>query len=170
MYDKLLYWKINGELNVPVFDKSLRNGLGDISKWRLDNPDLVILEGWFLGIEPGSIDIKDQHIQSAILSPNESRYTLKIQKNLNEYLDVWSLIDNIWHLKPLKFEYMNMWKSYQEKEMLLHKGNALQDEKLANFLRMLNVSIPHQSFNNINSYALLLIDQERNLVEAGLNL
>jgi len=130
MYEKLLYWKIKGELNVPVFDKSLRNGLGDRSSWRLDNPDLVILEGWFLGIEPCSIDVNDQHIQSSVLSPNESSYILKIQNNLNEYIDVWSLIDNIWHLKPLKFEYMNMWKSFQEKEMLLKKGNALQDEKL----------------------------------------
>ena len=170
MYEKLLNWKINGELNVPVFDKSLRNGLGDRSHWRFDNPDLVILEGWFLGIEPCSIGIKDKHVQSAVLSSNESAYTIKIQKSLNEYLGVWGLIDNIWHLKPLKFEYMNLWKSFQEKEMLLQKGNALQDEKLSNFLRMLNVSIPHQSFNNINSYALLLIDQERNLVDARLNL
>jgi len=53
--------------------------------------------------------------------------------------------------------------------MFLKKGNALQDEKLSNFLRMLNVSIPRQSFAEINSYALLLIDQERKLVEAGLN-
>jgi len=67
-------------------------------------------------------------------------------------------------------EYMNMWKRNQEKEMFLRKGNALQDDKLSNFLRMLNVSIPHKSFDFINSYALLLIDQERNLVEAGLNL
>ena len=52
MHEKLLNWKINGELNVPVFDKSLRNGLGDRSHWRLDNPDLLVLEGWFLGIEP----------------------------------------------------------------------------------------------------------------------
>ena len=170
MYEKLLNWKINGELNVPVFDKSLRNGLGDRSHWRLDNPDLVILEGWFLGIEPCSIDVKDQHIQSAVLSSNESSYTLKIQNKLNEYLDVWSLIDNIWHLKPVKFEYMNKWKSFQEKEMLSQKGNALQDEKLSKFLRMLNVSIPHKSFDFINSYALLLIDQERNLVDVGLNL
>ena len=43
-------------------------------------------------------------------------------------------------------------------------------KKLSNFLRMLNVSIPSKSFDFINSYALLLIDQERNLVEAGLNL
>jgi len=130
----------------------------------------VILEGWFLGIEPSSIDVKDKHIKLAALSPNESSYTLKIQSKLNEYLDVWSLIDNIWHLKPLKFEYMNMWKSNQENEMLLKKGNALHNEKLSNFLRMLNVSIPPKSFDFINSYALLLIDQERNLVEAGLNL
>ena len=170
MYEKLLYWKINGELNVPVFDKSLRNGLGDRSHWRFDNPDLVILEGWFLGIEPCSIDVKDKHKQSAALSQNESLYTLKIQNNLNEYLDVWSLIDNIWHLKPLKIEYMNLWKINQEKEMFLQKGKALKDEKLSNFLRMLNVSIPHKSFDVIKSYALLLIDQERKLVEAGLNL
>ena len=104
------------------------------------------------------------------MSPHESSYILKIQNNLNEYLDTWTLIDKIWHLKPLKIEYMNIWKTNQEKEMFLKKGNALKNEKLSNFLRMLNVSIPHKSFDFIKSYALLLIDQERKLVEAGLNL
>jgi len=104
------------------------------------------------------------------LSLDEASYVLKIQNNLNEYLDIWTLIDNIWHLKPLKIEYMNIWKTNQEKEMFLQKGNALIDEKLSNFLRMLNVSIPHKSFDIINSYALLLIDQDRKLVDAGLNL
>ena len=52
--------------------------------------------------------------------------------------------------------------------MFLQKA-VTQDEKLSNFLRMLNVSIPHQSFDDINSYALLLIDQRRNLVEVQLN-
>ena len=136
----------------------------------MDNPDLLILEGGFLGIKPYSIDINDKPINTTNLSLDESSYILKIQNNLNEYLDIWTLIDNIWHIKPLKSEYMNMWKTNQEKEMLFHKGNALKDEKLSNFLRMLNVSIPHKSFDMIKSYALLLIDQERNLVEAGLNL
>ena len=170
MSEKLTIWKKNGELNVPVFDKSLRNGLGDRSHWRSDNPDILIVEGWFLGIEPTSLDVEDQYIKSAKLSSHESLYRFNIQKNLNEYLDIWNLIDNIWHLKPLKFEYMNVWKSMQEQEMFLKKGNALQDDKLSNFLRMLNVSIPQKSFDAINSYALLLIDQDRNLVEAGLNL
>ena len=170
MHEKILNWKINGELKVPVFDKSLRNGLGDRSHWRSDNPDLLILEGWFLGIEPFSEDVNYQDNKLENLTFHESDYVRKIQKNLNDYLDTWSLLDNIWHLKPLKFEYMNIWKSNQEKEMFLKKGKALQDEKLSNFLRMLSVAIPHESFDLINSYALLLIDQERNLVEAGLNL
>ena len=170
MHDKLLNWKISGELNVPVFDKSLRNGLGDRSYWRSDNPDLLIIEGWFLGVEPLSIDIDEQQqIKSLNLSHHESIYRSNIQKNLRSYKDVWGLLDNIWHLKPLKFEYMNMWKSNQEKEMLSQRGSALQDEKLSNFLRMLNVSIPHKSFDLVNSYAMFLIDQERNLVDAGLN-
>ncbi len=170
MHEKLSSWKINGELNVPVFDKSLRNGLGDRSHWRSDNPDVLILEGWFLGIEPSYVDVNDQLTKSLKLSIEESSYRLNIQKNLKDYLDVWNLIDNIWHLKPLKFEYMNLWKSNQEQEMFLKKGNALQDKKLSNFLRMLSVSLPHKSFDDIDSYALLLIDQDRNLVEAGLKL
>ena len=169
MHEKLLNWKINGELNVPVFDKSLRNGLGDRSHWRSENPDLLILEGWFLGIKPFSTDSNEHFINALDLSSHEVSYRLKIQNNLIEYLDVWSLIDNIWHLKPLNFEYMNLWKSNQEKEMLQQRGNALRDEKLSNFLRMLNVSIPHESFDYIKSYALLLIDQERKLVKACLN-
>ena len=170
MYEKLFNWKLNGELDVPVFDKSLRNGLGDRSHWRTDNPDLLILEGWFLGIEPFTIDKNDKSQNIVDLNPHEYSYRHVINKNLKEYLDVWNLIDNIWHLKPLKFEYMNRWKSNQEQEMFLRKGNALQNEKLSNFLRMLNVSIPQKSFDVINSYALLLIDQERKLAEAGLNL
>ena len=65
---------------------------------------------------------------------------------------------------------MNIWKTNQEKEMFLQNGNALKDDKLSNFLRMLYVSIPHTSFDVINSYALLSIDQDRKLVEARLNL
>ena len=74
MHEKLLNWKINGELNVRVFDKSLRNGLGDRSHWRLDNPDLLILEGWFLGIKPHPIQINDSSINRINLSFQESSY------------------------------------------------------------------------------------------------
>ena len=169
MKDKLLEWKVNGKLNVPVFDKSLRSGLGDRAYWRQESPDVLIIEGWFLGVKPLSIDSKISEEILPPLSSYESSYRVNIQKNLEQYLDIWNLIDQIWHLKPLKFEYMNLWKSNQEKKMLIKRGSALKDTKLYNFLRMLSVSIPHKSFEDINSDVLLLIDQERKLINVGLN-
>ena len=169
MKDKLLEWKVYGKLNVPVFDKSLRNGLGDRSHWRHDSPDLLIIEGWFLGVNPVPNNSYICEEISPPLSPFESSYRLNIQNNLKLYLDTWNLIDQIWHLKPLKFEYMNQWKLNQEKNMLKKRGSALEDKKLLDFLRMLNVCIPRRSFDDINSDVLLLINQERKLINVGLN-
>ena len=168
MKEKILKWKVEGQLNVPVYDKSLRNGLGDRASWRQDNPDLLIIEGWFLGVKPLSVNSSTEII-SPPLSPYECTYRNIIQKNLNEYLEIWELTDQIWHLKPMEFKYMNLWKSNQEKEYLIKRGSALKDKKLLNFLRMLNVSIPHKSFDEINSDILLLINQDRKLIHVGLN-
>ena len=169
MKEKLLKWKTDGQLNVPVFDKSLRKGLGDRAHWREESPDLLIIEGWFLGVKPLSIDLDNSEKISPPLSVFESSYRNKIQNNLDQYLDVWNMIDQIWHLKPLKFEYLNEWKSNQEKSMQLKSGSSLKDDNLSNFLRMLNVSIPHKSFDDINSDVLLMINQERKLIRVGLN-
>ena len=169
MKEKLLKWKTDGQLTVPVFDKSLRKGLGDRAHWREESPDLLIIEGWFLGVKPLSIDLDNSEKISPPLSVFESSYRNKIQNNLDQYLDVWNMIDQIWHLKPLKFEYLNEWKSNQEKNMQFKSGSSLKDDNLSNFLRMLNVSIPHKSFDDINSDVLLMINQERKLIKVGLN-
>ena len=169
MKEKLLKWKVDGQLSVPVFDKSLRDGLGDRSHWRQEEPDLLIIEGWFLGVKPLSIDANSNEIISSALSSDECSYRNKIQINLNNYLEIWELLDQIWHLKPLKFEYMNKWKSNQEKSMNIKRGSSLKDKKLTDFLRMLNVSIPYESFDLRSSDVLLLIDQERKLINVGLN-
>ena len=169
MKEKLLKWKVDGKLNVPVFDKSLRDGLGDRSHWRIEEPDLLIIEGWFLGVKPLSNDSINTEIYSPKLSSFECTYRNNIQRNLEHYLDIWNLIDQTWQLKPLKFDYMNEWKSNQEKSMDLKRGSSLKDNKLNDFLRMLNVSIPHKSFDLISSDILLLINQQRKLINVGLS-
>ena len=169
MQNKLLEWKVDGKLNVPFFDKSLRNGLGDRADWRNESPDVLIIEGWFLGVKPLLVDSTNSEKFLPPLSSYESSYRVNIQKNLEQYLNIWNIIDQVWHLKPIKFEYMNLWKSIQEKKMLIKRGSALQDKNLFNFLRMLNVSIPHRSFDEIESDVLLLINQERKLINVGLN-
>ena len=129
----------------------------------------MIIEGWVLGVTPLKVQSNDIEFISPPLSLEESLYRNKIQENLKFYIDIWNLIDVMWHLKPMKFSYMNIWKSNQEKELLNKKGHALKDKKLSDFLRMLNVSIPIKSFDQINSDILLLINQKRKLIKVGLN-
>ena len=167
--DRILEWKNTGIFNYPVFDKSLRNGLGDRSSWEIKFPDVLILEGWFLGVNQiSSEEISKEKVKPCLYS-QEVEYRLKIQKNLNEYFKIWQLIEKIWQIKPKEFSYMDDWKSDQENEMLKLKGNALVDEKLKNFLRMLNCSIPQESFNEINSRYLIILDKNRELISVDLN-
>ena len=167
--DRILEWKNTGIFNYPVFDKSLRNGLGDRSSWEIKFPDVLILEGWFLGVNQiSSEEISKEKVKPCLYS-HEVEYRLKIQKNLNEYFKVWQLIEKIWQIKPKEFSYMDDWKSDQENEMLKLKGNALVDDNLTNFLRMLNCSIPHESFNEINSRYLIILNKNRELISVNLN-
>ena len=167
--NQILEWKSTGKLNHPVFDKSLRNGLGDRSCWKIDFPDIIILEGWFIGVN----QISSQRISNEKVKPplnvREIEYRSKIQKNLNDYLKIWQLIEKIWQIKPKDFSYMDKWKSNQENEMLKIKGNALVDNQLTNFLRMLNCSIPQKSFNEINSKYLIKLNRNRELISVSLN-
>ena len=167
--DRILEWKNTGIFNYPVFDKSLRNGLGDRSSWEIKFPDVLILEGWFLGVNQiSSEEISKEKVKPCLYS-HEVEYRLKIQKNLNEYFKVWQLIEKIWQIKPKEFSYMDDWKSDQENEMLKLKGNALVDKNLKNFLRMLNCSIPQESFNEINSRYLIILNKNRELISVDLN-
>ena len=168
--ERILEWKNTGRFHYPVFDKSLRNGLGDRSYWKLDYPEILILEGWFLGVNK----ISSQRISKERVEPplykREIEYRLKIQKHLNDYLKIWKLIEKIWQIKPKDFSYMNKWKSSQENEMLKIKGNALVDNQLTNFLRMLNCSIPQESFDEINPKYMITLNKNRELINVSLNI
>ena len=169
MERKLLDWKKTGILNVPVYDKSLRAGLGDRSTWRTETPDLVILEGWFLGVNPYNENNQNINYIESCLSKKELSFRKKIQKNLFSYLKIWNLLHKIWHVKPKYFEYMKEWKSKQEDEMFKIKGSSLCDEKLSNFLRMLSNCIPHRSFDLINSNVLIVINKNRKIISISMN-
>ncbi len=167
---RILDWKNTGRFNHPVFDKSLRNGLGDRSCWKIDFPEILILEGWFLGVN----QISSKRISKENLKPplhaKEIEYRSKIQKKLKYYLKIWQLIEKIWQIKPENFSYMDQWKTNQENQMLKIKGNALVDNQLTNFLRMLNCSIPQESFNEINSKYIILLNKNRELISVSLNM
>ena len=169
--DKISEWKETGKFNHPVFDKSLRNGKGDRVTWKTEYPEILIIEGWFLGVKsiiPNQNYVTKEKIEP-LLSTEEILYRSKIQNNLKSYYKIWNLFDKIWQIKPKEFFYMNEWKTSQELEMLKIKGNALIDKNLSNFIRMLNCSIPQKSFDEIDSNFKIILDKDREIISVRLN-
>ena len=162
-----------GVLKSPIFDKSLRDGKGDRSGWCEFNPKVLILEGWFVGCEPISnlmeIDYISDDILNLCLSQVEKDFRRSIQDSLFPYINIWKKFDKIWHLKSSKFNNTILWKTQQEEEMFKLKGSGLRNKILTDFIRMIQTSIPQQSFSCINSDTTIEINQQRRITKLYTN-
>ena len=156
-----------GVLKYPIFEKSLRDGKGDRSGWLEIKPKVLVLEGWFIGCEPISnlheIDYINEDEFNLCLSQIEKVFRISIQESLCKYTKVWKKFDKIWHLKSSKFNNTISWKLQQETEMIRLKGSGLKDNRLTNFIRMIQSSIPQQSLSFINSDTTIMINQNRRI-------
>ncbi len=156
-----------GTLKCPIFDKSLRNGLGDRSGWSELCPKVLILEGWFVGCEAlndrtNLNKISNNH-NNLSLNLFECEYRNIIQDRLKGYNEIWKMFYKIWHLKSTNIGNTINWKTQQENEMFKLKGSALTGDKLSNFIRMIQASIPHESLSNINADSVVSIDSNRGI-------
>ena len=153
-----------GILNVPQFDKSLRNGNGDRYGWINCSPKVVLLEGWFLGCHRTSSTTLNENIDRLKITNEEKEFRKVIQVNLCKYEPIWYMFDDIWHLKADNFNFTASWKNDQENEMNLRKGSSLKGIKLDNFIRMIKVALPQQSLQKIKSNYLIKINKNRQII------
>ncbi|MBW3041877.1 uridine kinase [Prochlorococcus marinus] len=156
-----------GFLKSPVFDKSLREGKGDRSGWCELRPKVLILEGWFVGCEPISnlseIDYILEDKFNLSLNNVEKQFRISIQESLIRYSHIWTKFDKIWHLKSSNFNNTILWKTQQEQEMIKLKGSGLKDNRLTDFIRMIQASIPQETLSCIKADTRIEINQDRRI-------
>ena len=156
-----------GVLSSPIFEKSLREGKGDRSGWCKLKPKVLVLEGWFVGCEPVSDLFKYDNLIddqfNVSLTRKEKDYRILIQDSLHQYSKIWKKFDKLWHLKSLDFNSTSLWKTQQENEMIKSKGSGLIGNKLSDFIRMIQTSIPQQSLTFINSDTTVEINHNRRI-------
>ncbi len=163
-------WKRDGNFVAPVFDKALRNGKGDRSGWRECSPQILIIEGWFLGcplskLEPDSNE--DLELLSPPLSLSEKKYRSTVQKCLEEYIQIWEEFDRLWHFKADDFRSTKYWKAQQESNLIRERGSGLSGDSLDSFIRMIEASLPQTSLECIASNVLILLNQSRSIKWVG---
>ena len=166
LHSTLQAWKAGDAVDMPVFDKALRQGRGDRSGWRSCAADVLVLEGWFVGIRPMSGEIDDSELCTLLQPPladDERAARQAVQRILRDYLPVWDRLDGLWQLRPVQWNSPAIWKRQQEQQMLQERGTGLSSKDLDRFIRMIATAIPEASFNQINADVCLDVDPERRL-------
>lgn len=149
----------NCEFNyqIPRYDKTLNNGLGDRSEngILITKPlDVLIYEGWFLGADP---------IQESELNflGSKDKQILQHQKNINSFLknyqNMFKMIDFYIILKPFSYEQNKIWRENAQKV----KESFVQD-----FIKYFWDSLPPEIYldkieEKRNPLLTILIDENR---------
>ena len=140
-------WRETGVLYAPRFDKSLRQGRGDRSEWVRSTPDLVVLEGWFVGVHvsdevPAEKNFSLENSLLLELTTEELDYREQLIRLVPDYAPLWHRIDKLWHLKAQCGTSSRLWKRQQVDTQAKTTGVQMSQPALKNFIRMIEAAFP----------------------------
>ena len=139
-------WGQSGQITAPRFDKSLRNGRGDRVGSTTSQPQIVLIEGWFLGATPWP-SVENEILES--LSSEELNWRSNTANLLPAYQEVWSMLDDLWHLRALSNDLSARWKQQQLETLELQSGVGYRKTELADFNRMVLAALPPGWLRNL---------------------
>ncbi len=145
MWSCLQSWRAGGAWHAPRFDKSLRGGRGDRAGSISTVADVVLLEGWFLGVSSDSAGDFDADLNSA-----EADYRPVVLSALEAYQPIWSELSDLWHLRAPVVAATRRWKSQQEETMYQARGVKLPERDLVQFIRMIETALPQEALQTIS--------------------
>jgi D-glycerate 3-kinase len=102
---------------VPRFDKSSHHGAGDrISPEATPPVDIVLFEGWFVGVRPIDPVLFDQ-APPPIVTEGDRAFARDMNAQLQTYLPLWERLDSLIVLSPTDYRLSLMWRQQAEREM-----------------------------------------------------
>lgn len=119
---------------VPRFDKSLWNGQGDrIELESINYPDIVLFEGWFLGVRPmDKTEFDDAPLP--IKTEEDRQFAKDINEQLKAYLPLWEKLDRLIILYPQNYYFSKQWRKEAEEKMRLLGKTGMNDQEVEQFV------------------------------------
>ena len=128
LVERLRRWRSGGALQLPRFDKTLRNGAGDrvveaTSSEAGATTDALVLEGWLMGCRPlGAAGLRAAGISpgmelAAGLAPlraDEAAWLPHWDRQLEAYGPLFDLCDGLWVLRPVAWRLPRRWRFQAE--------------------------------------------------------
>lgn len=133
LLDQVLQGKSSVE--IPRFDKSAYNGMGDrtIPEIIPDPIDIILFEGWFVGVPPISEHsfIDPPH---PIITQGDRQFAIDMNNELKNYLPLWEKLDNLIVLYPQDYRYCLQWRKQAEHQMIATGKTGMSDDQITEFV------------------------------------
>ncbi|BAQ61171.1 D-glycerate 3-kinase [Geminocystis sp. NIES-3708] len=130
-------------VEIPRFDKSLYSGSGDrienelltnyIGQKRRSQIDIIILEGWFVGVQPVAEE-KFIYPPYPIITKEDQKFALDCNQRLKEYLPLWEILDYLMILNPEDYRFSLQWRKIAEHKMINQGKAGMNDEQIEQFV------------------------------------
>lgn len=132
--DRCLQQEQTKKILIPRFDKSAHNGSGDrIKSEAITSADIVLFEGWFLGVRPLVPRTLERKIEP-INSPEDVQFAKDSNERLKAYLPLWDKLDRLLVLYPEDYRLGKQWRTEAERQMIAKGNRGMSDAEIDRFV------------------------------------
>jgi D-glycerate 3-kinase len=122
------------QIALPRFDKSLHGGEGDrIAPEPVKDIDILLFEGWFLGVQPVAEAAFDQ-APSPIDTEADRQFARDMNRQLQAYLPLWACLDQLMVLYPEDYRISKQWRLQAEHQMKSQGKSGMSDAMIEQFV------------------------------------
>jgi D-glycerate 3-kinase len=119
---------------IPRFDKSAWAGAGDRTEpeW-VDGADMVLFEGWFVGVQP--LSELPATLPDPIVTESDRAFAADCNQRLHAYLPLWQRLDSLLVLVPTDYRYSLQWRQQAEQQMKAAGQSGQTDSQIEQFVK-----------------------------------
>ncbi len=131
--------------DIPVFDKSLHQGKGDITgeSISVEEPlDFLLLEGWCVNMpwcppeEFPKIMLRNHYAYEMFKAIDpEQQYYQSVLAYVKTYKSIWQYFDHNTALIGKDIRWVGQWREEQEDRLKAHKGEGMSSAAIQDFIR-----------------------------------
>ncbi len=161
--------KAGKPFQIPLFDKSLHQGYGDILKKTIKvniKQDFILFDGWCVGIPTTSTKALQQICKKDKIPLKEIDPKLKYHKivlsNIKQYQPIWKNLNYLIMLKPDSSTLHQQWRSQQELELIKKKHKGMSQAQVEHFV---NIYLPftYLCYEKIKPNLKILINKKHEM-------
>ena len=122
-------------IKVPRFDKSAYDGAGERLELLevVQGIDIVLFEGWFVGVRPLNPDAFDT-APPPIITASDREFARDMNTRLKDYIPLWERLDRLILLYPVDYRLSLEWRLQAEHQLIAIHGRGMTDVEVQEFV------------------------------------